>query len=351
VWNDTSSSAGLSASSGGVSLYYPQPAWQNALISGQTTGRMVPDVAFAASPNHDGYLICSQDDTTTKYGTDCATGFVSSKGYIDNVYGGTSAGAPSFAGMLTLLAQKRGAGLGNINPALYNLASDPTTYAAVFHDVTSGNNVVSCAVASSDPGCASGQFGWEAITGYDLATGLGSINGFQFFAVTAAPAYTVNPSASAITIAAGSNGIVTLNLASTSYAGTVSLQVSSNSSSIFASATSVTLTSGGNGISTVTISPSASASNHAPAVPWKSSGTVVFCAVLLGTQFTQRRRHVIAMLLTALAVSLAGFIAACGGAGGTSTSQQPRSYAVTVTPTGTGIVTNPAPVVITVTVP
>jgi subtilase family serine protease len=351
VWNDTSSSAGLSASGGGVSLYYPQPTWQNGLISGQTSGRMVPDVAFAASPNHDGYMICSQDDATAKYGTDCATGFVSSQGYIDNVYGGTSAGAPSFAGMLTLLAQKHGAGLGNINPTLYNLASSPTTYAAIFHDITSGDNVVSCTVASSDQGCVGGQFGWEATTGYDLATGLGSINGFQFFTVTAAPAYTINPSASAITISAGSNGIVTLNLASTNYAGTVSLQVSINSSSVFASATSVTLTSGGNGTSTVTISPSANAANHAPAIPWKSCGAVVFCAVLLGAPFTRRRRHVIAVLLTALAVSLAGVVAACGGGGGGSMSPQPRTYAVTVTPTGTWVVTNPAPVVITVTVP
>ena len=73
----------------------------------------MPDVAFTASAEHDGYLVCSQDDTTAQTGTDCATGFVSSTGYIgQNVCGGTSAATPSFAGMLTLLVQKYGNGQG-----------------------------------------------------------------------------------------------------------------------------------------------------------------------------------------------------------------------------------------------
>ena len=65
VWNDTSSTYGLLASGGGVSLYFGLPTWQAGLISNQT-GRMVPDIAFAASPNHDGYLVCSQSDTTAE---------------------------------------------------------------------------------------------------------------------------------------------------------------------------------------------------------------------------------------------------------------------------------------------
>ncbi len=55
-WSDN----GLSASSGGVSLYY-QPTWPQPTPENYTgtIGRFVPDVAFAASPDHDGYMTCS----------------------------------------------------------------------------------------------------------------------------------------------------------------------------------------------------------------------------------------------------------------------------------------------------
>ncbi len=187
VWNDTSSTDGLLASGGGVSQYFGLPTWQAGLISGQTF-RMVPDIAFAASPNNDGYLVCSQSDTTTTYGTDCANdSFWSSNGYIgENVYGGTSASTQAFGGLLTLMVQKQGTGygFGNINPTLYNLAANATSYAAVFHDITTGNNIVPCVPSQQnapDPGCVTsgttGTMGYTAQTGYDLATGLGSING------------------------------------------------------------------------------------------------------------------------------------------------------------------------------
>ena len=149
-----------------------------------TSGRFVPDVAFAASPNHDGYLTCSQADDSAEYGNDCQDGFLSSVGtagyqYWD-VIGGTSASTPSFAGMLTLLVQKYGA-FGNINPKLYELAANSTNYAAVFHDISSGDNIVPCDPATgfpTDVGCpSSAQFGYTATTGYDMVTGLGSING------------------------------------------------------------------------------------------------------------------------------------------------------------------------------
>ena len=185
AWNDTSSTYGLLAGSGGASLYFGLPAWQAGLISNQT-GRMVPDIAFAASPYHDGYLVCSQSDTTTEYGTDCANdSFWSSNppGYIgQNVYGGTSASAQAFGGLLTLMVQAQGTGygLGNINSTLYNLAANPSNYAAVFHDITTGNNLVPCNPSlqgAPDPGCVNGETGYTAQTGYDMTTGLGSING------------------------------------------------------------------------------------------------------------------------------------------------------------------------------
>lgn len=200
VWNDTSGN-GLAASGGAASTIFPQPAWQwsPADYSG-ASGRFVPDVSFAASAGHDGYLTCSQVDNSSTYGTSCTSGFVSSAGYLF-LGGGTSAGTPSFAGMLTLLTQKYGP-LGNINPLLYSLASNPTTYASIFHDITTGNNIVPC--SSTATGCVNGQLGYQATTGYDLATGLGSIDGG---ALNAALATALKLSATSITVTAAPNSV------------------------------------------------------------------------------------------------------------------------------------------------
>ncbi len=83
---------------------------------------------------------------------------ISDPGQSDNnnltAAGGTSFAAPSFAGLLAVMEQKlaSGGGLGNINPALYTLAANATTYASAFHDITTGNNQVPCTTGS--PNCA-----------------------------------------------------------------------------------------------------------------------------------------------------------------------------------------------------
>ncbi|HXP07060.1 MAG TPA: Ig-like domain repeat protein, partial [Acidobacteriaceae bacterium] len=88
--------------------------------------------------------------------------------------------APSFAGMLAVIEQKMKAtlGLGNINPALYSLAANGTTYASAFHDITTGNNQVPCATGSPNCPTSGNQIiGYVAGTGYDQASGLGSVDG------------------------------------------------------------------------------------------------------------------------------------------------------------------------------
>jgi hypothetical protein len=92
-----------------------------------------------------------------------------------NVVGGTSVGAPAFSGIVAILNQAtQSSGLGNINPTLYTLAvSHPTA----FHDITTGNNFVPCTSGSTNcPTTGTLQIGYAAGTGYDLVTGLGSIN-------------------------------------------------------------------------------------------------------------------------------------------------------------------------------
>ena len=374
VWNDTAanvaaSSPGLSASGGGISTFFAQPSWQAGLVSGQTSHRLVPDIAFAASADHDGYLICSTDDNSTKYGPDCAKGFLSgpvggSYFFGGNIYGGTSASSPSFAGMLTLLVQKYGK-QGNINTTLYPLAASSGNYSTIFHAV-SGNNITPCTVASSDPGCpSSGEFGYTApgsFPYYSLAAGLGSIDGFNLFSAlgsggVSSTSYTLTPSATALTIAAAATtgNTVTFTLSSTVYKGSIGLTAVSSSSLVTAALSSSTVSlAGGAQTVTLTISPGASAANRTPQTPWKGGGMMVLAA-LLGVPFTLRHKRAMAVLLTALVICALGFMAACGGGGSSSTGKQARTYTVTVTGTATGTgsssVTNPAAVVVTVTVP
>jgi subtilase family serine protease len=195
AWNDTAfeieNGGGLSAGGGGKSLLWSKPSWQAGVTGIPSDGaRDVPDLSLNASPDHDPYLVCTQiildsDPTGSDYTSSCTNGFrISDSGYNDDqglvAYGGTSADAPSFAGLLALIEQQLGvpAGLGNINPTLYSLASNSTTYASAFHDITTGNNIVPCTAGSTN--CPSnGEMGYSAGTGYDQATGLGSVNAFN----------------------------------------------------------------------------------------------------------------------------------------------------------------------------
>jgi hypothetical protein len=157
VWNESanvSGGSGLWSSSGGVSSVFAKPAWQTGLGVPADGMRDVPDVSLSAA-SHDGYLVYSSDNTTS-----------ASNMYI---FGGTSASAPSFAGIMALINQKTGARQGNANPRFYQLsAAQASGGPAPFHLITSGNNSV--------PGLA-GYAASAATPYYNLASGLGSVDG------------------------------------------------------------------------------------------------------------------------------------------------------------------------------
>jgi subtilase family serine protease len=166
AWNTTFIDGQLSATGGGVSTLYGKPSWQAASGVPNDGMRDVPDLAFSASMDHDGYLICS--------GGSCTNGFRMADGTL-NIAGGTSVPTPSFAGIVVLINQIMNAKQGNINPALYQLYSLAPD---AFHDITQGGNQVPCVPGT--PNCAtSGFLGYNAGPGYDLATGLGSIDAFK----------------------------------------------------------------------------------------------------------------------------------------------------------------------------
>lgn len=188
-------------STGACTAGYGKPAWQTGTGVPQDGVRDLPDVSLFASAgfNNSFYIMCEGD--LGLFGI--ITGMQNPCSLTNNQFigmGGTSAAAPAFAGILALVNQKTAARQGNANYALYNLAAQSgascnsstapaSGSSCVFYDVTAGNNSVPCAFGSPNCGAASTNgYGilvdpnnpanpaWTAGPGYDLATGLGSVN-------------------------------------------------------------------------------------------------------------------------------------------------------------------------------
>ncbi len=177
AWNEGSPTAGILAGGGGTSSVYPRPSWQSG-VTGIPAGpyRLLPDLALQSSTQSPGFLVCTDDPSVVSaLGSEasCASGPVTSSA-THFLAGGTSFAAPTFAGMVAILNQAENSlGQGNLNPTLYSLAGNPATYAAAFHDITSGN--IACVTGATN--CVpAGQAGYFAAAGYDEATGLGSVN-------------------------------------------------------------------------------------------------------------------------------------------------------------------------------
>ena len=159
----------LTAGGGGPSSLYSKPSWQTLPIPGiPPDGRRdLPDISVTAA-FHDGYMICLAQSCQNTSAPSVSVG------------GGTSFAAPAFAGIMAIVDQKLGGRQGLANYALYALAAAenfstcnsssrtnpalPPNPQCPFNDITVGNNSVP------------GQPGFNAGTGYDLASGLGSVN-------------------------------------------------------------------------------------------------------------------------------------------------------------------------------
>lgn len=204
----TTAPLNIVAGSGGPSSIYTktQAAWQTGFGD---TKRDLPDVSLFSSdggnpsaPSNSFYIVCESDQDITG-DTGCnLTKFTTSSPFHDfQAVGGTSAAAPAFAGIMALVNQKTGQRQGNANITLYSLAKSETfancnstngtsgsaaNTTCVFNDITKGNISVPCTGGSTN--CSkttSGGFGvlvsngnpaFAATAGYDLATGLGSVN-------------------------------------------------------------------------------------------------------------------------------------------------------------------------------
>ena len=177
-WNeplDSESKPQVASSGGGVSKLVATPSWQTGTgVPSARAGRYTPDIAFSAS-GHDGYFGCFAAG-----GGSCVT---TNGEFYFSVFSGTSAAAPSMAGIAALLDEYAGAAQGNLNPGIYATAS---VFPTAFHDVTvASSGVSSCSLGTPSmcnnsipgtTGLTGGQAGYLVADGYDEVTGLGSLD-------------------------------------------------------------------------------------------------------------------------------------------------------------------------------
>lgn len=208
------SNCAVQDASGNCTNGYAKPAWQTGTGVPADGLRDIPDVSLFAGDgfNNAFYIVCSSDGSGLTGLTGNCSNSISTFDFLG--VGGTSLSTPSFAGIIALVNQKTGQRQGNANFVLYPLAaaaaaksddcsSDSTAVSngnCIFYDVihghdssgnvvTPGNNSVACVAGSPDCNAPTGYLysilvqsststtpAWTTATGFDLATGLGSVN-------------------------------------------------------------------------------------------------------------------------------------------------------------------------------
>ena len=175
---------------GGASIFFPKPSWQLGRTLTLANGgakcgnpggqcRQIPDISLNASPNTGYIIFCSVNSS--------ACGGLT--GWLP--IGGTSASAPLMAGITADMNEyslsNGGPRLGYANPFLY---APSTISSGSYHDITKGGNSII------------GGSLYNARKGYDLATGLGSVDAVKLAAALAHNgAHSVTPHTSSLTLA------------------------------------------------------------------------------------------------------------------------------------------------------
>ena len=198
---------------------YAKPSWQKSVPGIPADGkRDVPDVvmfgSYGFSPNttlpQSALMICQSDELESG-----ACNYSNPNSIIYEINGGTSAATPMTAGIMAMILQKSGSRQGLANPVLYGLAAkenysscNSNNIAAgnscIFNDITTGANAMVC--YTGDPNCVTHTSGdkagvlngYSATAGYDLTTGLGSLNVANLVnawpgGTTPVPAITLSP--------------------------------------------------------------------------------------------------------------------------------------------------------------
>ncbi|HXD63270.1 MAG TPA: S53 family peptidase [Solirubrobacteraceae bacterium] len=167
VWNDGTELFNLfgppdtpAAGGGGVSAVFSRPFYQDRVANVTGGRRGTPDISMSAAVDGGANVFWSFPGA-------------GEPGW--NVIGGTSEASPLFSGLVAVADQAAGHDLGLLNPALYDHAD---RFGSGVVDVTHGNNTVTFENPAGDPfpGTHTVQ-GFNAVRGYDLASGLGTADG------------------------------------------------------------------------------------------------------------------------------------------------------------------------------
>jgi len=170
AWNDTDNTASDEywggstdpdplASGGGTSEYFARPSYQDGVEAVTGASRGVPDIAMSGACNGAVNVYSSFANGPAGWSLTC----------------GTSESTPEFAAIVALADQVAGHPLGLLNPTLYALLA---THAPGLVDVTSGNNTVSFRQGSAtEPSTVTG---YQAVQGYNLVTGVGTVDASKF---------------------------------------------------------------------------------------------------------------------------------------------------------------------------
>jgi len=230
---------------------WPKPSWQSVLGNPNDGVRDTPDVSlFAADGLWSHYYVFCWSDTTNG-GAACSGAPSSWSGA-----GGTSFASPIMAGIQALVNQKTGDRQGNPNPSYYQLAATEYGSSAIsscnssngaavagsciFYDVTQGDMDVNCkgkancymtsgnvGVLSTSDGAYNTAYG--STTGWDFASGIGSVNAFNLVNnwPSSTPNYSLSASPSSLTLTQGGSGASTIAVtAQNGFGGNVTLSAS-----------------------------------------------------------------------------------------------------------------------------
>jgi subtilase family serine protease len=244
---------------GSCSQGYAKPSWQSGAGVPNDSLRDLPDISLFASNGFLGsfYLICQRDQTGGVCDLNNFAG-----------YGGTSVASPAFAGIMSLVDQKIGTPQGVPGFVLYKLAAKQ---ANAFHDVPSGSTIAvpcnrgspNCTVSTA--GDSYGVLsGYSTASGYDLATGLGSVdaanlvNNWNKVTFTATSATLQLNSGNPVSVTHGTAVPVNIGVSPIAAGGDASLLVSTGSGTTTGQAIDAFTLGGGSFAGTTSLLPGGS---------------------------------------------------------------------------------------------
>jgi subtilase family serine protease len=330
-------SACATGTSGGSCAGYPKPSWQ-AIVGNPNDGvRDIPDVSLFAATGIWGHYYVFCDSDTGNSGTPCVG---SPSGW--SAAGGTSFAAPIMAGVQALVNQQTGSRQGNPAPTYYSLAASEygptgnntcnstlgngTASNCVFYDVTQGDNGVNCTGSLNcyDP---AGRYGvlstssnsyspaFKATTGWDFATGIGTVNAANLVnnwpTGSLSPNFTLSASPTSATVTQGAAGTSTITITpQNGFTGSVMLSASGLPSGVTAAFSPASATT--SSVLTLTASSTAATGNSTVTITGISGALTQTATVSLTVNAAPAQSFILSAAPSSVTVTQ-------GAAGGTST--------------------------------